>query len=107
MLINQIRLSSKPNQTWTVTISGEKRNITFIITQSFNEQAGYWVLGIYDRANNPLVLNIPLLCGHDLLEQFQYLGIGSLCVANIGDASLENPDSSNIDDNFELVWGLE
>lgn len=106
-MVTEISLSGKPNQTWTVTISGEKKNITFIITQSYNEMAGYWVLGIYDRANNPLVLNLPLLCGHDLLEQYQYLNIGELHLLNIGDSTIENPDDLNIAANFELLWVLQ
>jgi hypothetical protein len=105
-MVTEISLSGNPNQTWTVTIPGEKRNITFIITQSYNEMAGYWVLGIYDRTNTPIVLNIPLLRGHDLLEQYQYLNLGELYLINIGDSALENPDDTNIAANFKLLWVL-
>ena len=100
-------LTSDPNQTYTVTIPGAKRNITFILTQSYNAQAGYWVLGIYDKSNTPIVLNIPLFCGYDLLGQYGYLDIGSLYLINAGDQTIEYPNDTNIDNNFELVWELE
>lgn len=104
---SRISLSNLPNQVYTVTIPGEKRNITFIITQSFNEEAGYWVMGIYDKSNNPVVINIPLLPGYDLLEQYGYLDIGELYIVNIGDQSVEVPDDKNIGSNFELSWVLQ
>lgn len=100
-------LTSEPNQTYTITISGSRRNITFILTQSYNAQAGYWVLGIYDNTNSPIILNIPLLCGYDLLGQYRYLNIGSLFLVNIGDQSIEYPNADNIDGNFELAWVME
>lgn len=103
----EIPLTSKPNQAYTVTISGSKRNIAFILTQSYNAQAGYWVLGIYDNTNSPIVLDIPLFCGYDLLGQFGYLDIGHLYLINIGDQTIEYPDDKNIDGNFELMWVLK
>ena len=105
-MVTEIALSADPNQTFTVTIPGDTRNITLIITQSFNEQAGYWVLGINDQSNNPIVSNIPLFCGHDLLEQYQYLNNGSCYLTNVGDQALEYPNASNITDNFKLLWVL-
>lgn len=105
-MINEIPLTGDPNQTFTVTISGETRNITLILTQSYNEQAGYWVLGINDQSNNPIISNIPMLCGQDLLEQYQYMDIGNLLVVNISDQAIEYPNANNIAGNFELVWVL-
>jgi hypothetical protein len=67
--------------------------------------ANYWVLGIYDRAtNNPYVLNIPLLPGYDLLQQFGYMGIGSCALSNIGDKTILVPNISNLGTDFALFW---
>lgn len=104
--INEIALTGDPNQTYTVSIAGETKNITFILNQSFNEQARYWVLSINDQSNNPIISDIPLLCGYDLLEQYQYLNIGHLLVVNISDQTIEYPNADNIAGNFELVWVL-
>lgn len=101
-----ISLTNSPNQAYTVTIPGDSRNITFIITQSFNAQAGYWTLGIHDNANVPIVLGVPLLCGYNLLEQYGYLDIGELYVVNVSDQTIEAPDDNNIAENFQLEWVL-
>lgn len=105
-MISEITLSADPNQKYTVAVPGDKRNIEFIITQSFNEQANYWTISIYDKTGTPIVMDVPLLTGQDLLEQYQYLNIGSLYVINYGDSTIENPDSKNIASNFKLLWVL-
>jgi hypothetical protein len=69
--------------------------------------AAYWMMGLYDaNTNQPIVLGVPLLCGHDLFEQLQYLNIGSVYVINIGDPTIEVPDDKTIGGNFILVWML-
>lgn len=105
-MVTEIALSNSPNQTFSVTIPGGSRNLSLIIRLSYNTPAGYWVMGIYDSSDSPIVLNIPLLCGHDLLEQYQYLNIGSAYVVNVGDTTIENPDNTTISTNFKLLWEL-
>ncbi len=100
-----INLTANPNQTFKTTIPGDIRNLSFILTQSYNAQAGYWVLGIYDVSKNPIILNVPMLCGYDLLGQFQYMNIGSIYIVNVGDHTQLNPNDMNIT-NFVLVWKL-
>lgn len=53
-----------------IAVPGDKRNIEFIIAQSFNKQANYWTISIFDKAGDPIVMDIPLLTGQDLLEQY-------------------------------------
>jgi hypothetical protein len=104
-MVSTLALTNKPNQTFKTTIPGDTRNLSFILTQSYNAQAGYWVLGIYDVSKNPIVLNIPMLCGYDLLGQYQYMNIGSIVIINTGDQAQLNPDNINIS-NFVLAWKL-
>jgi len=105
-VVSEITLSGNPNQTFSAIIPGDKRNLSLNFTQSFNEQAGYWVLGIYDSANVPIVTEIPLLPGYNILGQYEYLSIGELYVVNYGDQAVEKPDETNIGTNFKLVWVL-
>jgi len=106
-MISQISLSNSPNQTFKLSIPGDTQNLNFIITMSYNSEARYWIMGIYDSVNNtPIVLNIPMLCGYDLLDQLQYLRIGSIYILNIGDPTVEVPDDTNISTNFNLIWVL-
>lgn len=106
-MVSEIALNNNPNQTYSLTVPGDHQNIAFILTQAWNAEAGYWTIGLYDQTMRPIVLGIPLLCGHDLLEQYQYLNIGSLYVVNIGDPTIETPDDTNIGQNFKLLWVLE
>lgn len=106
-MVTEFPLSKNINQTYTVTVSGDSRNITFIVEQFYNNIAGYWIINIYDKSKQPVVMDIPLLAGQNLLEQYGYLNIGELYVINIGDQSISKPDDTNIADNFKLVWVLE
>lgn len=105
-MTTQIPLSVDPNQTFTATIYGDKHNLNLAFTMSWNDIAGYWVMGISDPVtNSPFIENIPLLPNRNLLGQYQYLGIGlAASLLNIGDQSIELPDSTNLGTNFALYW---
>lgn len=48
---------------------------------------GGWVIDIFDgETDEPIIMNIPLVTGCDLLEQYEYLGLkGKLIVFTDGD----------------------
>lgn len=70
-------------QTFDIELGG--RSLT--ITNKWNESCG-WVLDIYDATTTaPLVMNLPLVTGTNLLKQLSYLGIpGEIYVQTDGDA---------------------
>lgn len=106
-MVSQIKLTGSPNQTMKVTVPGDNRNLSLTLTFQYNTIAKYWIMGVYDTpSGQPIVVGIPLLCGHDLLGQYQYLRIGSAYIVNIGDPTIETPNETNIADNFILVWTL-
>jgi len=100
------KLSNSPNRSFMLTIPGDAQSLTLKIKQSYNKIAGYWTMDIYDSSANTLVLGVPMLCGYDLLSQYQYLNIGSCAIVNIGDPSISTPDNTSMADNFVLVWRL-
>jgi hypothetical protein len=103
-----IKLSNSPNQTFTVTIPGDSKNLNLKLTQNYNLIAGYWVLGIYDSdTDDPYIVGLPLLWDGDLLAQYTYMELGSLYVVNKGDLTINVPNDTNIADNFVLVWELD
>jgi len=105
-MLTKIPLSIDPNQTFTTTISGSTKNLTLKFTISYNRQAGYWIMGIYDHTTgDALITNMPLLPDHNLLRQYQYLDIGTVAVlVNIGDPTVLTPDDTNLASNFALFW---
>lgn len=58
---------------------------------------GGWELSIGDSNGNPLACGIPLVTNCDLLEQYEYLGIGGqLYVATPGPDLLKPPTEDNL-----------
>lgn len=103
-MTSTLTLNNSPNQTFKTTIPGDTRNLNLTLKLSYNTVAEYWVMGVYDNAVNPIVLNVPLFVGQDLFAQYQYLDIGSVYLVNMGDLSLK-PDDASIG-NFALQWEL-
>ena len=106
MILTKIPLSIDPNQTFTTTISGTTKNLTLGFTISWNAQAGYWVMGIFQpQTGEPLVQNIAMLPDYNLIGQYPYLGIGTVAaLLNIGDPTILVPDDTNLVSNFALYW---
>jgi len=105
-----IPLTTDPDQTFNCTIPVDGKNLKLKLRVRFNTAADYWVMSIYDTASNALILDsIPLLTGvypaADLLGQYGYLGLGSAAIINVGNNSMDSPDSTNLGTDFLLIWG--
>jgi hypothetical protein len=59
-------------QTLTVVLNG----VEYVLRLQWNVFGNYWVLDLNDGLGNPLVLGVPIVTGADIMEQFQYLGLG-------------------------------
>lgn len=106
-----IPLTTAPNQTFncTVPIDGTNRPLTFRLR--YNDIAGYWNLTVIDaRTKETLIDALPLMVGEypaaNLLEQFDYMGLGSAVIVKEGDLKkAENPNDGNLGSEYYLVWG--
>jgi hypothetical protein len=109
MSLQLINTTNAPNQTLQVSLNVNNAILKLNITLRFNEMAQYWVLGILDQNNNMLVDSIPLLTGTwpaaNILQQCQYLGIGSAYIINLGTAVADYPGVNDLGSNFLLIWG--
>lgn len=97
-----IPLSNDPQQ-FDIQLGG----INYILTCKWNNQpdAG-WTLDIADDTGVPIVANLPLITGDDLLSGLGYLGIpGSLYVYTNGSNPFDVPtlDDLGIDSNLYFV----
>lgn len=78
----EIPLSAEP-QSFTISLAGIEYKLRVVYA---DVAEGGWVVDIADVSGNPIVAGIPLVTGHDLLEQYAYLGLGGqLVVATDGD----------------------
>lgn len=105
-----IPLTSNPDQSFKITIPVDGINLKLKLRVRFNTAANYWVMSIYDAASNSLILeSIPLLAGAypagDLLGQYKYLKLGSATIINVGNSTMDSPDSTNLGTDFLLAWG--
>ena len=72
----KIPLANTPQQ-----FSIELEGFTWNLVSRWNDapDAG-WILDWYDADNNPVCMNMPLVTGADLSEQYEYLGIPSMLI---------------------------
>lgn len=112
MSLTRLRLSNLPNQVLYATLPINDQNIDVLLRLNYNEQADYWQLSISNvQDNEPILLNIPLLRGgnnkysSNLLNQYQYKGIGSIYIWKNETNVLDSPDDTTLDNVFWLIWG--
>lgn len=103
-----IPLDNSPNHRFTCLVPVDNKNLYLEFFLHWNNIAEYWCMDISDNNNNMLVSNIPLIRGEypsaNLLEQYQFLGIGTSGIVPIGIIPGE-PNSENLGKQFYLVWG--
>jgi hypothetical protein len=105
MSLQLIPVSSSPNQTLQVAVDINGGVSQFFVYLTFNEIAGYWVMGISDSNQNPLLTDVPLVTGLNLLRQYQYLNIGSVYVFNVTGVPVDSPNTNDLGTDFQLYWG--
>jgi hypothetical protein len=60
------------SQTLSITLSGT----SYQLRAYWNNQNSTWYLDILYQDGNPVLRGEPLVAGHDLLQQYGYLGVG-------------------------------
>lgn len=101
MIVSQIPLTNTP-QTFSIPLNGVNYNLTI----RWNEKQG-WILDIADVDDVPLVGNIPLTTGRDLLEPHANLGFGgSLYVINPSSTDVPTYDNLGADANLYFVTDI-
>lgn len=97
--LNEIPLSGVPE-----TFSVELGTTTYKMTVRWNPVASYWYLDIADSNGSMIVAGIPMVIGHNLLEQYDYLGFsGVLVVSNDTDPE-QDPPYEGLGTNTHLYY---
>nr|DAV88030.1 MAG TPA: hypothetical protein [Caudoviricetes sp.] len=103
-----IPLTTMPysTQTFKLTLEGGARNINIKLYLRYNDLYGNWNAAIYDNSTGKLLIDmLPLVCGVDLLGQFQYMDIGHAYIVPVDNTDLMMPDNNTLGTTFKLVWG--
>jgi len=72
------------------TFSMSLGQVTYQFEVAYNTRSGIWALSLYDVANQPLLMSVPLLIRRDLTKAYHTLSIppGALvCLDDTGDGS--------------------
>jgi hypothetical protein len=95
-----IPLTNVP-QRFTIELSG----IAYIIVCKWNGEMPAWTIDISDEVTGqPLIVNLPLVAGVNLLEQFKHVGIpGKLFVYTDGD-EFAPPTLDNLGQEANLYY---
>jgi hypothetical protein len=103
-----VPLSTQPVQTFQIPLNVAGEVIRLNLTIKYNEMAAYWTMDITDSNNNPVLASVPLITGTwpaaNILAQYQYLGIGSAYVVNVGNNPLDYPNNASLGNDFILIW---
>lgn len=95
----EIPLISEP-QRFSVSLAG----VTYNITLRWNQPGQFWGMDIADINDVPIIQGVPLVTGANLLEQFDYLGIGGRMVVTTDYNASAPPTSSNLGTQSHLYF---
>lgn len=103
-----VPLTSKPDQTLSVSLSIDESVVTLGLRVRFCEVAGYWVMTVRNSQGVLLADSIPMLASYypaaNLLQQQAYLAIGSAFLINISGVEDNAPTTDNLGTDFLLLW---
>lgn len=87
-------------QTLTITLN----SVVYTLRLQWNVYQNCWIMDISDGNGVPLVQGIPIVTGADLLEQFEYLGIGGEFVAQTTNNIDAVPTFTNLGTSGNLYY---
>ena len=96
-------------QSMTANLTVDGKALVLNLSVNFNPMAGYWVLDIADRNNNPILSSLPVVTGcfpaSNILAQYAYLKIGSCVIVNLsGGTTPDFPGPDDLNSSFLMVW---
>lgn len=101
-----IPLTPSPNQTFSSTVPVDGKSVKLGFFLRYNTEQNCWMMRLKDSERNVLVDAIPLVCGLNILEQHEYLEIGSAYVVKLDqNIKRDRPNEFDLGSDFILVWG--
>jgi hypothetical protein len=78
--------------------------IQYQLTVRWNDVNESWIIDIADNNGNPILSGVPMVTGADLLEQFAYLGIGGMLLAQTSSDTDAVPTFTNLGSDGNLYF---
>ena len=103
-MLSIVPMQAIPNHTFSAVIPFDDQNINLQFTMQYNEICNFWFVDI-SQNDTMLLSGYPLIPAQDLLEQFQYLGIGHAYIVPITQVTKQFPDYNTLSSEWAVVWG--
>lgn len=103
-MLSIVPMQAIPNHTFSAVIPFDDQNINLRFTMQYNEICNFWFVDI-SQNDTMLLSGYPLIPAQDLLEQFQYLGIGHAYIVPITQVTKQFPDYNTLSSEWAVVWG--
>lgn len=102
----EIPLSTSFNQEFSSIIPINGENIVLYFFLKYNTISDCWIMDIKDSNKNNLICNISLVCGVDLLGQYQHKKLGHAFIYNLSGTG-DSPNKYNLGKSFKLKWCID
>ena len=102
-MISIVPMQAIPNHSFSCVIPLNNGNIELRFTMQYNEVAGFWFVDI-GKDNQTILSGYPLIPAQDLLEQFQYKGIGHAYLIPRSELTQQFPDYETLSTEWYVVW---
>jgi hypothetical protein len=99
-ITNVLGLNTEVISRATVPTSGSVTNMSL----NWNNTSQAWMASLADASGNPMVNNVPLVTGANLLEQFGHLGFPGQFIAQTDNAPTTPPGFSNLGTTGHLFF---
>lgn len=110
MTYARIPLTTAPNQTLNCKVTVGGKNISLRLFLRYLDVYEYWVMDIIDQTTGVAILTaLPLVPGNypaaNILDSYEYLGLGNAYLLKASDTSQEYPDNTTLGNIWVLAWG--
>jgi hypothetical protein len=103
-MLSIVPMQAVSNHTFSAVIPFNDQNVELTFTMHYNEIGNYWFIDI-TQDDQMLLSAYPLIPAQDILEQFQYLGIGHAYIVPRAQISSQFPNYETLTTEWAVVWG--
>lgn len=104
-MLSIIPITPTPNHKFTSKIPVDGQNIVLGFELQYNELACYWIVAIRDEKGSSLIAGLPVLPAQNILEQYEYLQIGSAYIVPAQTVAEQWPSQYTLGTQWYLIWG--
>lgn len=103
-MVSIIPVQAVPHCTFSSKIPVDGANLTLFFTVTYNELAKYWLVDIADADGTALISSLPVIPAQNILEQYQYMKIGSAYILPRSSVAEQWPSADTLTSDWYLVW---